>query len=187
MPLTTAPRGKNDSPALRSGLPGAVESHDRACTGVSASHNNRMITAARGVLNQLVSDVHVAAQYDPAPLVGDKGSAQKKKIGIGFGLSLVAESSADGVIYSADEVAPHEGGVVPEDIGTRCAYQLLEVIARDTNVKIGAVNVAIHGVVDRSRQARTDVTVFNSVQLDFRIQGTDGATAATLVEGFKRR
>ncbi|KAK4131866.1 18S rRNA biogenesis protein [Trichocladium antarcticum] len=100
------------------------------CTGVSASHNNRMIMAARAVLNRLVSDVHVAAQYDPAPLVGDKGSAQKKKIGIGFGLSLVAESSADGVIYAADEVAPPEGGVVPEDIGTRCAYQLLEVIAQ---------------------------------------------------------
>ncbi|KAL2178516.1 RNA 3'-terminal phosphate cyclase/enolpyruvate transferase [Thermothelomyces heterothallicus CBS 202.75] len=100
------------------------------CTGVSASHNSRMITAARGVLNQLVADVHVAAQYDPAPLVAEKGSAQKKKIGIGFGLSLVAESSADGVLYSADEVAPPQGGVVPEDIGTRCAYQLLEVIAQ---------------------------------------------------------
>lgn len=99
------------------------------CTGVSASHNNRMITAARGVLNQLVSDVHVAAQYDPAPLVGDK-NGMKKKMGIGFGLSLVAESSADGVLYSADVVAPPEGGVVPEDIGTRCAYQLLEIIAQ---------------------------------------------------------
>ncbi|KAK4117301.1 18S rRNA biogenesis protein [Canariomyces notabilis] len=100
------------------------------CTGVSASHNSRMITAARGVLNQLVSDVHVAAQYDPAPLVGEKGSPHKKKIGIGFGLSLVAESSAEGVIYAADEVAPPEGGMVPEDIGTRCAYQLLEIIAQ---------------------------------------------------------
>ncbi|KAL2258443.1 hypothetical protein VTK26DRAFT_8234 [Humicola hyalothermophila] len=90
-----------------------------------------MITAARGVLNKLVPDVHVAAQYDPAPLVAEaKGSAQKKKIGIGFGLSLVAESSAEGVLYAADEVAPPEGGVVPEDIGTRCAYQLLEVIAQ---------------------------------------------------------
>ncbi|KAK5654978.1 hypothetical protein OQA88_6737 [Cercophora sp. LCS_1] len=99
------------------------------CTGVSASHNNRMITAARGVLNQLVSDVHVAAQYDPAPLVGDD-KGPKRKLGIGFGLGLVAESTADGVIFAADEVAPPEGGVVPEDIGTRCAYQLLEVIAQ---------------------------------------------------------
>jgi uncharacterized OsmC-like protein len=68
-----------------------------------------------------------------------------------------------------------------------CGAELVQVIARDTNVKIGAVNVAIHGTVDRSRQARPDVTVFNSVQLDFRIHGTDAATAATLVEGFRRR
>ncbi|KAK3693826.1 RNA 3'-terminal phosphate cyclase/enolpyruvate transferase [Podospora appendiculata] len=99
------------------------------CTGVSASHNARMIQAARGVLNTLVSDVHVAAQYDPAPLVGDK-AGPKRKMGIGFGLSLVAESSTAGVLYSADVVAPPEGGVVPEDIGTRCAYQLLEIIAQ---------------------------------------------------------
>jgi RNA 3'-terminal phosphate cyclase-like protein len=99
------------------------------CTGVSASHNKRMIMAARGVLNQLVSDVHVAEQYDPSPVVDDKGGG-KKKIGIGFGMSLVAESTAGGVIYSADVVAPPEGGVVPEDIGTRCAYQLLEIIAQ---------------------------------------------------------
>jgi len=68
-----------------------------------------------------------------------------------------------------------------------CGAELVQVIARDTNVKIGAVNVAIHGTVDRSRQARSDVTVFNSVQLNFTITGTDGATAATLVEGFRRR
>ena len=68
-----------------------------------------------------------------------------------------------------------------------CGAELVQVIARDTNVKIGAVNVAIHGTVDRSRQARPDVTVFNSVQLQLTIHGTDGATAATLVEGFRRR
>lgn len=100
------------------------------CTGVSASNNARMIHEARRVLNPLVSDIHIAAQYDPAPLVPDKNAAGKgkKKLGIGFGLSLVAESSATGVLYSADVVAPPEGGVVPEDIGTKCAYQLAEVI-----------------------------------------------------------
>lgn len=100
------------------------------CTGVSASNNARMIHEARRVLNPLVSDVHIAAQYDPAPLVPDKSAPGngKKKLGIGFGLSLVAESSVPGVLYSADVVAPPEGGVVPEDIGTRCAYQLAEII-----------------------------------------------------------
>jgi RNA 3'-terminal phosphate cyclase-like protein len=102
------------------------------CTGVSASNNGRMIHAARQVLNPLVPDIHIAAQYDQAPLIpvsSDK-TAGKKRVGIGFGLSLVAESSVAGVFYSADEVAPPEGGVVPEDIGKRCAYQLLESISQ---------------------------------------------------------
>lgn len=100
-------------------------------TGVSASNNGRMIHAAREILNPLVSDIHVAAQYDQAPLVptGDKAGS-KKRSGIGFGLSLVAESSAVGVLYSADVVVPANGGVVPEDIGKSCAYQLLEAISK---------------------------------------------------------
>jgi RNA 3'-terminal phosphate cyclase-like protein len=101
------------------------------CTGVSASNNARMIHSAREVLNPLVADIHIAAQYDQAPLIptGDK-SGGKKRVGIGFGLSLVAESSSAGVIFSADVAAPPEGGVVPEDIGKGCAYQLLEIIAQ---------------------------------------------------------
>ena len=100
-------------------------------TGVSASNNGRMIHSAREILNPLVSDIHIAAQYDQAPLVstGDKAGS-KKRLGIGFGLSLVAESSAVGVLYSADVVVPSQGGEVPEDIGKRCAYQLLETISK---------------------------------------------------------
>lgn len=99
------------------------------CTGVSASNNSRLIHAAREILNPLVSDIHIAAQYDQAPLV-EGPDKTKTRTGIGFGLSLVAESSSMGVYYSADVVAPPTGGVVPEDIGKQCAYQLLESIAQ---------------------------------------------------------
>jgi uncharacterized OsmC-like protein len=68
-----------------------------------------------------------------------------------------------------------------------CGVELIQVIARETNVKIGPVSVALHAVLDRSRQARTDVTLFNSIQLDFTVSGTDGASAAALVDGFKKR
>jgi uncharacterized OsmC-like protein len=68
-----------------------------------------------------------------------------------------------------------------------CGVELVQVIARETNVKIGPVSVDLHAVLDRSRQARTDVTLFNSIQLDFTVTGTDGASAAVLVEGFKKR
>jgi hypothetical protein len=63
----------------------------------------------------------------------------------------------------------------------------VHVIAKDQGVAVGKVNLAVHGTVDRGKQKRTDVTVFNAVRLEFSIGGTDGATAAQLVEGFKRR
>jgi RNA 3'-terminal phosphate cyclase-like protein len=101
------------------------------CTGVSASSNARMIYEARGVLNPLVSDIHIASQYDQAPLVSANDKANpttKKRTGIGFGLSLVAESSSYGVLYSADLAG--QGGVTPEDVGKQCAFQLLETISQ---------------------------------------------------------
>lgn len=68
-----------------------------------------------------------------------------------------------------------------------CCVELLHVIARDQNVPLERAQVKIWGMVDRSRQARTDVTLFNAVRLDVVVTGTDGAQAAALVDGFKRR
>jgi uncharacterized OsmC-like protein len=68
-----------------------------------------------------------------------------------------------------------------------CGVELVHVIARDQGATVGKVKLAVHGTVDRGKQKRTDVTVFNSLRLEFVIEGTDGATAAQLVEGFKRR
>lgn len=101
-------------------------------TGVSASNNARMIQTARGVLNPLVPDTYIAADASPAPLIPapDKTNPNaKRKTGLGFGLFLVAESST-GCLFSADIASPPEGGVPPEDIGKRCAYQLLEMISK---------------------------------------------------------
>lgn len=115
------------------------------CTGVSNSNNARMIHTARGILNPLVSDVHIATQYDQAPLVSSRDKAdpgKKKRTGIGFGLCLIAESSVDGVLYSADVVSPSAGGVTPEDIGKKAAYQLLEIISQGGCVtRVGAATV----------------------------------------------
>jgi uncharacterized OsmC-like protein len=68
-----------------------------------------------------------------------------------------------------------------------CGVELVHVIARDQSAKIDTVQLAVHGTVDRASQKRTDVTIFNAVRLEFQLSGTDGATAAQLVEGFKRR
>lgn len=101
-------------------------------TGVSGSNNARMIDTARGILNPLVPDTYVFSDVSSAPLVPapeKNNPSAKKKIGIGFGLSLVAESST-GCLYSADVASPPAGGVTPEDIGKQCAYQLLETISK---------------------------------------------------------
>jgi uncharacterized OsmC-like protein len=68
-----------------------------------------------------------------------------------------------------------------------CGVELVHVIARDEKKTIGSVEVRVHGVVDRGNQPRQDVTTFTRVELDFVLSGTDGQTAAALVEGFKRR
>lgn len=113
-------------------------------TGVPASNNTRMINSAKEVLKGLVHDILIAAQYDQAPLVSASKSnpTEKKKTGVGFGINLVAESSSVGVLYSADLSAPTEGGVLPEDIGKQCAYQLLQIIAEGGCVsRVGVTTV----------------------------------------------
>jgi RNA 3'-terminal phosphate cyclase-like protein len=101
-------------------------------TGVAGANNARMIEAARGVLNEFAPDTYIYSDVSSAPLVPapDKNNANaKKKIGLGFGLSLVAETNT-GALYSADVASDPKGGEVPEDLGKRCAFQLLETIAQ---------------------------------------------------------
>lgn len=100
--------------------------------GVSGSNNARMIETARGILNPLARDTYVFSDMSSAPLMPAperNNPSAKKKIGLGFGLSLVAESST-GCLFSADVASPPEGGQPPEDIGKRCAYQLLEAVSK---------------------------------------------------------
>ena len=110
------------------------------CTGVSASNNARMIEEARGVLNPMTGDTYIFSDVSSAPYVmpTDKSSSnQKRRVGTGFGLSLVAESST-GSLYSADLASPPVGGIAPEDIGRQCAYQLLESISFGGAISLAA-------------------------------------------------
>ena len=100
--------------------------------GVSGSNNARMIESARGILNTFVPDTYIfsdvsSAALQPAP--EKSNPAAKKKVGLGFGLSLVAETST-GMFFSADVSSPPAGGEPPEKIGHACAYHLLESISR---------------------------------------------------------
>jgi RNA 3'-terminal phosphate cyclase-like protein len=101
-------------------------------TGVAGANNARLIEAARGVLNEYVPDTYIYSDVSSAPLVPapDKNNpSAKKKTGLGFGLSLVAETNTN-VFYSADTASPPDGGQTPEELGRQCALQLLESIAQ---------------------------------------------------------
>lgn len=114
-------------------------------TGVSGSNNARMIDTARGILNPFGADTYIFSDVSSAAIVPAperNNAAAKKKIGVGFGLSLVAESST-GCLYSADLASPPSGGQPPEDIGKQCAYQLLENISKSGCVSLAAASTLI--------------------------------------------
>jgi uncharacterized OsmC-like protein len=68
-----------------------------------------------------------------------------------------------------------------------CGVELVEVIAREKNVPLRSVRVAISGEMDRSRPVRPDVNLFNSVRLEFDLGGVTSEQGADLVTAFKRR
>ena len=68
-----------------------------------------------------------------------------------------------------------------------CGVELLEVIARAEEVPLEAASVEVTGAIDPSNPVRTDVSVFNSVRLSFRVSGVTEQQATHLVERFKGR
>jgi len=68
-----------------------------------------------------------------------------------------------------------------------CGVELLHVLARQQNAPLAAVHVSILGIIDRAHPVRSDLTVFNRVELKFELAGVTDGQASTLVEGFKRR
>jgi uncharacterized OsmC-like protein len=68
-----------------------------------------------------------------------------------------------------------------------CGMELMQVIAREDGVPLTSARVRVTGIVDRSKQARDDVTTFNSAHFRFELSGVEQAQAETLVEKFTRR
>ena len=68
-----------------------------------------------------------------------------------------------------------------------CGVELVEVIARAEEVPLQTASVTIAGEIDPANPVRTDVSVFNSVRLSFRLQGVTEEQGAHLIERFKGR
>ncbi|WFD33366.1 hypothetical protein MCUN1_000179 [Malassezia cuniculi] len=94
---------------------------------VSPQMSNRMIDAARSVLNRYIPDLYLFSDV----YRGDESGRSP-----GYALSLVATSTT-GAMHSAEQVS--QPGTAPEDIGLAAARLLLDAIQRG-------------GCVDRSHQ-----------------------------------
>ena len=68
-----------------------------------------------------------------------------------------------------------------------CGVELVQVIAKSEGITLSAIDVAIQGVMDRSRPPRPDVSLFSSVSLRFQMKGVREDDARLLVERFKGR
>ena len=68
-----------------------------------------------------------------------------------------------------------------------CGVELVQVLAKSRAIPLSSIAVDIHGSFDRSRPVRSDVTLFNSVCLHFRMKGVTEEQGRLLVEGFKSR
>ncbi|OIW20645.1 hypothetical protein TanjilG_18583 [Lupinus angustifolius] len=112
-------------------------------TKVSAQFENSMIRAARGIINPLLSDVHIFTDHRSGPQAGNSP---------GYGISLVTETTS-GCFISTDTTVSHtrdeetsgladdekKGLTPPEDVGHEIANVLLGEIAQS-------------GVVDSTHQ-----------------------------------
>ena len=67
-----------------------------------------------------------------------------------------------------------------------CGVELVEVIARASDVPLRAVRVEITGELDPANPVRDDVRVFNVVRLAFELDGVTEEQGRELVESFKR-
>lgn len=94
---------------------------------------------------------------------------------------------ADGPVYNGcpgEAITPAE--LFLAGIAT-CGVELLQVIAKTENVPLTAASVEIAGEIDPSNPVRSDLSVFNSVRLSFRLSGVADEQAELLVERFKGR
>jgi uncharacterized OsmC-like protein len=68
-----------------------------------------------------------------------------------------------------------------------CGVELVQVFAKDEDVPLQGVRVEIAGEIDPAHPVRSDVNVFNSVRLAFRLEGVTADQGVRLVERFKGR
>ena len=68
-----------------------------------------------------------------------------------------------------------------------CGVELLQVLAKQQQVPLRSVRVAIEASQDPNAPVRPDVNLFNSVRINLELGGVTDEQGRDLVERFKRR
>ena len=68
-----------------------------------------------------------------------------------------------------------------------CGVELVQALARDDEMPLTGVKVGITGMMDRANPVRTDVSLFNAVELQFELSGVTQAQGESLIDRFKGR
>jgi uncharacterized OsmC-like protein len=68
-----------------------------------------------------------------------------------------------------------------------CGVELIQVLAKQQQVPLASVRVAIEATQDPSAPVRPDVNLFNSVRVKIELGGVSDEQGRDLVERFKRR
>jgi uncharacterized OsmC-like protein len=68
-----------------------------------------------------------------------------------------------------------------------CGVELIHVLARGQNVPLQSVTASIEATQDRSAPVRADVSLFNTVRINFTLQGVTQEQGQELVTQFRQR
>jgi uncharacterized OsmC-like protein len=68
-----------------------------------------------------------------------------------------------------------------------CGVELVQVFAREEELPLRSVRVAVAGEMDLDNPVRPDVRVFNRVRVEFEVEGVAQEQGEYLVERFKGR
>jgi uncharacterized OsmC-like protein len=68
-----------------------------------------------------------------------------------------------------------------------CGVELVQAFAKAESMPLTAMDVQISGMLDRANPVRTDLTVFNAVNVKFKLSGVSAAQGNALIDRFKGR
>ncbi|MGI9476775.1 MAG: OsmC family protein [Hyphomicrobiaceae bacterium] len=68
-----------------------------------------------------------------------------------------------------------------------CGVELVQALARDDKLPLERVKVDINGMMDRANPVRSDVSLFNRIELQFELAGVTQADGESLIGRFREK